>query len=114
MTDAYSLLNRELRFYIHEKGWPSLTRIQNASIKAFFTNENNLILSAATAQGKTEAAFLPAISKIKSWEKGIKIIYISPLIALINDQFKRISDMCFDMDIPITSWHGEASKSKKR
>lgn len=113
MTDAYSLLNRELRFYIHEKGWPSLTRIQNASIKAFFTNENNLILSAATAQGKTEAAFLPAISKIKSWEKGIKIIYISPLIALINDQFKRISDMCFDMDIPITSWHGEASKSKK-
>ncbi len=113
MTDSYSLLNRELRFYIHQKGWPSLTKIQNASIKTFYTNENNLILSAATAQGKTEAAFLPAISKVKSWNKGVKILYISPLIALINDQFKRISDMCFDMDIPITSWHGEASKSKK-
>ena len=113
MTDAYSLLNRELRFYIHEKGWPSLTKIQNASIRTFFINENNLILSAATAQGKTEAAFLPAISKVDSWNIGVKILYISPLKALINDQFKRINDMCFDMDIPITSWHGEASKSKK-
>lgn len=113
MTDAYSLLNRELRFYIHEKGWPSLTKIQNAAIKAVYSNENNLILSAATASGKTEAAFLPAISKISSWDKGVKIVYISPLIALINDQFKRISDMCLDMDIPITSWHGEASKTRK-
>lgn len=113
MTDSYSLLNRDLRFYIHEKGWPTLTKIQNASIKAFYTTNNNLILSAPTASGKTEACFLPAISKVSSWDKGIKILYISPLIALINDQFKRISDMCLDMDIPITSWHGEASQSKK-
>lgn len=113
MTDSYSLLNRDLRFYIHEKGWPDLTKIQNASIKAFYTTNNNLILSAPTASGKTEACFLPAISKVSSWDKGIKILYISPLIALINDQFKRISDMCLDMDIPITSWHGEASQSKK-
>lgn len=113
MTDSYSLLNRDLRFYIHEKGWPSLTKIQNASIKAFYTTNNNLILSAPTASGKTEACFLPAISKVSLWDKGIKILYISPLIALINDQFKRISDMCLDMDIPITSWHGEASQSKK-
>lgn len=113
MTDSYSLLNRDLRFYIHEKGWPSLTKIQNASIKAFYTTNNNLILSAPTASGKTEACLLPAISKVSSWDKGIKILYISPLIALINDQFKRISDMCLDMDIPITSWHGEASQSKK-
>lgn len=113
MTDSYSLLNRDLRFYIHEKGWPSLTKIQNASIKAFYTTNNNLILSAPTASGKTEACFLPAISKVSSWDKGIKILYISPLIALINDQFKRISDMCLDMYIPITSWHGEAGQSKK-
>lgn len=113
MTDSFALLNRELRFYIHEKGWPVLTKIQNASIKTFFANDNNLILSAATASGKTEAAFLPAISKVTSWESGLKILYISPLIALINDQFRRITDMCFDMDIPITSWHGEASQARK-
>ena len=113
MTNSFDLLNRELRFYIHEKGWPALTKIQNASIKAFFSTENNLILSAATASGKTEAAFLPAISKVKNWDKGVKVLYISPLIALINDQFERINDMCFDMNIPITSWHGEANKAKK-
>lgn len=113
MTDAYSLLNRDLRFYIHEKGWPKLTRIQNAAIKTYFANDNNLILSAATAQGKTEAVFLPAISSIGNFNHGLKILYISPLIALINDQFKRINDMCLDMDIAITAWHGEASRSKK-
>ena len=113
MTDSYKLLNRELRFYIHEKGWPSLTKIQNAAIKTYFSSENNLILSAATAQGKTEAAFLPAISSIGNFDQGLKILYISPLIALINDQFKRINDMCIDMDIKITAWHGEASKGKK-
>ena len=113
MTDAYSLLNRDLRFYIHEKGWPKLTRIQNAAIKTYFANDNNLILSAATAQGKTEAAFMPSISSIDDFDHGLKILYISPLIALINDQFKRINDMCLDIDIAITAWHGEASKSKK-
>ena len=113
MTNSFDLLDRELRFYIHEKGWPALTKIQNTSIKSFFRTENNLILSAATASGKTEAAFLPAISKVNNWKKGVKILYVSPLIALINDQFKRINDMCFDMNIPITSWHGEASKAKK-
>ena len=113
MTDAYNLLSRDLRFYIHEKGWPSLTKIQNAAIKTYFRTDNNLILSAPTAEGKTEAAFLPAISQISDFNQGVKILYISPLIALINDQFKRITDMCMDMDIKITAWHGEASKSKK-
>lgn len=75
--------------------------------------ENNLILAAPTASGKTEAAFLPAISKAEDIKNKLKILYISPLIALINDQFERITDMCKDLDIRVTSWHSEASVSKK-
>ena len=113
MTSSYDLLARDMRKYIYEKGWPSLTKIQDATIKHLYGSENNLILAAPTASGKTEAAFLPAISQSTDIKNKLKILYISPLIALINDQFKRITDMCEDLDIGVTSWHSEASVSQK-
>lgn len=113
MTNTYELLSRDMRKYIYEKGWPSLTKIQDAAIKHMYGSENNLILAAPTASGKTEAAFLPAISQSTDIKNKLKILYISPLIALINDQFKRITDMCEDLDIGVTSWHSEASVSQK-
>lgn len=113
MTDYYSLLSRSMREYVYKNKWPSLTKIQAASIKGICTSDNNLILVAPTAQGKTEAAFLPAISTANDFSSGLRILYISPLIALINDQFKRVEKMCEDLNIPVTSWHGEASKTKK-
>lgn len=113
MTDYYSLLSRPMREYVYKNKWPSLTKIQAASIKGISTSDNNLILVAPTAQGKTEAAFLPTISTANDFSSGLRILYISPLIALINDQFKRVEKMCEDLEIPVTSWHGEASKTKK-
>lgn len=113
MTTSYDLLSRDMREFIYKKGWPSLTKIQNAAIRQMYKSENNLILAAPTASGKTEAAFLPAISKAEDIKNKLKILYISPLIALINDQFERITDMCKDLDIRVTSWHSEASVSKK-
>lgn len=110
---SYDLLKREIRQYIYDEGWESLRSIQEASIKQVHYTENNLILAAPTASGKTEAAFLPAINSIGDWGSGLKIVYISPLIALINDQFKRIYELCNYMDIPVTSWHGEASRAAK-
>lgn len=39
---------------------------------------------------------------------------LSPLIALINDQFQRLEALCTSMDIPITAWHGEANQAQKK
>jgi ATP-dependent Lhr-like helicase len=111
--NGYDLLRKEIRQYIYDEDWDSLRGIQEASIKHVHDTENNLILAAPTASGKTEAAFLPAINSIKDLASGLKIVYISPLIALINDQFRRIYELCGYMDIPVTSWHGEASRAKK-
>lgn len=112
--NSFDLLKREIREYIFDQQWPSLTKIQEASIKYILETENNIVLSAPTASGKTEAAFLPTINSIEDWNDGLKIIYISPLVALINDQFKRIGELCNYLSINVTSWHGEASKSAKR
>ena len=112
--DTYNMLKKEIRRYIYDQNWQKFTKIQEHSIKLYSESEDNLILIAPTASGKTEAAFLPAINSIENWEEGIKIVYISPLIALINDQFNRISELCKYMEITVTRWYGEASQSKKR
>ena len=41
------------------------------------------------------------------------IIYISPLKALINDQFGRLERLCEDLDIPVWHWHSDVSATMK-
>lgn len=109
----YDLLSQPIRKYINDKRWASLRPIQVAAINHILTTEKNVILAAHTASGKTEAAFLPILSKVDFSAPGVRVLYISPLIALINDQFGRIEELCQYLSIPVTKWHGEASKSLK-
>lgn len=110
---SYELLSEPIRKYIRDKQWESLRPIQAAAIAKIISTDNNYILASRTASGKTEAAFLPILSKTDFNEVGVQVLYISPLIALINDQFYRIKDLCKDLEISVTKWHGEAKKSLK-
>lgn len=110
---AFNLLSEPIRKYIRDKKWESLRPIQEASIQRIISTDHNYILISRTASGKTEAAFLPILSKINFKEPGVKVLYISPLIALINDQFLRVESLCEYLDVPVTKWHGEASKGAK-
>ena len=112
--DAFSHLNRDLREFIYKSGWNELRPIQKKAISFAQESPNNFVIAAPTASGKTEAAFLPAMNAIDNWDDGVRILYISPLIALINDQFKRLISLCSDMNINVTSWHGEANSTKKK
>ncbi|MGH1516893.1 DEAD/DEAH box helicase [Chryseobacterium sp. JK1] len=110
---AFDQLSEPIRKYIRDKKWESLRPIQEAAIQRIIPTDNNYILISRTASGKTEAAFLPILSKVNFKETGVKVLYISPLIALINDQFIRVESLCEYLDVPVTKWHGEASKSAK-
>lgn len=110
---SYKLLSEPIRKYIRDKRWESLRPIQAAAISKIITTDNNYILASRTASGKTEAAFLPILSKTDFNQIGVQVLYISPLIALINDQFFRIEDLCKYLEIKVTKWHGEAKKSLK-
>jgi len=110
---SYNLLSESIRKYIRDKRWESLRPIQAAAISKIISTDNNYILASRTASGKTEAAFLPILSKADFNSVGVQVLYISPLIALINDQFYRIEDLCKDLEISVTKWHGEAKKSLK-
>lgn len=101
--------------YIYEHGWQTLRPIQVAAAEEIFGTNHNILLSASTASGKTEAAFFPILSEI-SQEKSdsIQVLYIAPLKALINDQYDRLTDLCEDTDIKVWRWHGDVAQSQKR
>jgi ATP-dependent Lhr-like helicase len=110
---AFDLLSTPVRKFIRDKGWERLRAIQEAAISRIISTDDNYILASRTASGKTEAAFLPILSKLNFDERGVQVLYISPLIALINDQFVRIEELCKYLDITVTKWHGEANKAQK-
>ncbi len=110
---SFDLLSEPIRKFIRDKGWEQLRPIQIAAIAKILTSDDNFILASRTASGKTEAAFLPILSKVNFNDSGVQVLYISPLIALINDQFYRIEELCKNFDITVTKWHGEANKTLK-
>ncbi len=100
--------------FIYEHEWESLRGIQVAAGEAIFDTDDNVLLCASTASGKTEAAFFPIISEF--WENppaSVGAIYIGPTKALINDQFYRLTNLCEEADIPVWHWHGDVSSSHK-
>lgn len=101
--------------YIYQSGWQSLRAVQNAAGEAIFNTDKNVLLTASTASGKTEAAFFPILSLLdEDPSQSVGVLYIAPLKALINDQFGRLNELCEQEGINVTRWHGEASASKKR
>lgn len=115
MVDAFDRLARPVQKWIRHQGWSTLHEIQDRSIHAVLDDESDLIVMAPTAGGKTEAVFLPLISNCLKGEaeSGFKVLSISPLKALINDQHRRIEDICREMEIAVTPWHGDISNSVK-
>lgn len=110
---SFELLSEPIRRFVRDKGWEQLRPIQTAAIAKILASNENFILASRTASGKTEAAFLPILSKVNFNESGVQVLYISPLIALINDQFYRIEQLCKYLDVTVTKWHGEANKTLK-
>ena len=116
MSSAYDKLARPLQKWIRMNGWSSLRPIQSDTIHAVMDSSADVIVSAQTAGGKTEAAFLPLISRAlenPAETGGFDLVYIGPLKALITDQAMRLDEMCQDMDMPVIPWHGDVSNSIK-
>ena len=100
--------------YIYKNHWENLRSIQVAAADAIFGTDENVLLTASTASGKTEAAFFPIITLFsEDMPSSVGCIYIGPLKALINDQFMRLNDLCAEANIPVWHWHGDVAQSHK-
>lgn len=100
--------------FIYRNHWEALRAIQVAAGDAIFNTDENVLLCASTASGKTEAAFFPILTQFyEDMPRSVGAIYIGPLKALINDQFSRLNDLCAEAHIPVWHWHGDVAQSHK-
>ncbi|WP_432468871.1 DEAD/DEAH box helicase [Agarivorans sp. Z349TD_8] len=114
MIDEHKKLDHRVQRWIFKQGWTGLREIQCLAIEPILSEKTDVLISASTAAGKTEAFFLPALSAIAAQENGIGILYVSPLKALINDQNRRLESLSDLLEIPVTPWHGDSSQSRKK
>lgn len=139
-SSAFARLHPRIQRWVYDNGWTSLHDAQECAIGPILDGNRDLIISAATAAGKTEAAFLPICSVLAEardrdnaavspdpwlshdpWAEpateqpsGVEALYVSPLKALINDQFDRLDQLCEGVGIPVCRWHGDVSGSAKQ
>ena len=138
-STAFSKLHPRMQRWVHDQGWTTLHDAQEQAIGPIFAEDRDVIIAAATAAGKTEAAFLPILSKLATtaaestpaerdpwtahdpWSEpeiragvGVQVLYLSPLKALINDQCNRLEQLCERADIAVHRWHGDVAGSAKQ
>ncbi|MDF5707944.1 MAG: DEAD/DEAH box helicase [Nostoc sp. S4] len=114
MTNTFSQLAPFIQEYIYHHQWTELRPVQIAACQVIFDTDAHLLVAAATAAGKTEAAFLPVLTLLHTYPATtIGALYISPIKALINDQFERLNDLLKQADIPVWHWHGDVSQTRK-
>ncbi|MEJ7570275.1 MAG: DEAD/DEAH box helicase [Gaiellaceae bacterium] len=105
-------LAEPLRRWVWRKGWRALRDIQERAVDPILAGRD-VVVASATASGKTEAAFLPLLSRPVTGA-GLRILYVSPLKALINDQTTRLESLAEVVDLTVTPWHGDVAASRKR
>lgn len=113
-SSAFELLHERVQRWIYKRGWDELREPQEQAISAVLGSRSDILIAAPTAAGKTEAAFLPICSKLVA-DPGasIRTLYVSPLKALINDQYDRLHDLMSVGEVPVTPWHGDISSARK-
>ena len=113
---AFECLHPKIQQWVWRRGWQELRPAQVAAAAPILGGDRDVIISAATAAGKTEAAFLPICSALlhaPATDPGIEVLCVSPLKALINDQHGRLEDLCAELDVAVHRWHGDVGSHKK-
>ncbi|HYB83724.1 MAG TPA: DEAD/DEAH box helicase [archaeon] len=108
-VNVFDDLAKPLREAIAERGFLSPTDPQLRAIPEILAGRNVLLIS-PTASGKTEAAVLPVLSRYmvdRGEDRGIKILYITPLRALNRDMLDRFEWWGKRLDIRIAVRHGD-------
>lgn len=105
-------LSDNVQKIVYDMGWESLREIQEQAIESIMETDKHVVISANTASGKTEAAFLPILSMVEEIE-GCSVLYIAPLKTLLNNQYERLIDLTRYTDFTVTKWHGDVSQTVK-
>ena len=132
MTDpsaAYGHLDRRVQRWVYDQQWAQLRTVQALAVDPILAGRD-VVVAAATAGGKTEAAWLPIFTRIVGPDSetpaltgipaatasggGVRALYLGPLKALINDQHQRLESLGEATGVPVHRWHGDVPASHKQ
>lgn len=115
-SNAFALLHPLVQRWVWEQGWGALREVQEQAIPPILAGDRDVVVSAATAAGKTEAAYLPIATRLlheAAPTTGFRVLSVSPLKALINDQHDRLQGLCERLAISLHRRHGDVSAAEK-
>ncbi|HVP99983.1 MAG TPA: DEAD/DEAH box helicase [Candidatus Thermoplasmatota archaeon] len=120
MESVFEGLDQRLRDLLTSQNIHHPTEPQCKAIPAILTGRHVLLI-APTGLGKTEAALLPifdefltrAASPNEKDDRGISILYITPLRALNRDMLRRTFEWGQRLGIHVAVRHGDTSESER-
>jgi ATP-dependent helicase Lhr and Lhr-like helicase len=99
---------------VNTLGWNSLRPLQEAAIEPL-TDGLDALLLAPTAGGKTEAAVFPTLTAmIENGWRGLSVLYVCPLRALLNNLHPRVDGYARWVGRTAGLWHGDTSATQRR
>ncbi|MEM2901319.1 MAG: DEAD/DEAH box helicase [Candidatus Bathyarchaeia archaeon] len=115
MDQVFTLLQRPLLNHLARSGIERASVIQRLAIPRILEGRNVLLI-APTGTGKTLAAVLPVFDMFLSRrqggefrERGVKILYVTPLRALNRDIYRRVMALGSELGIDVQVRHGDTS-----
>jgi ATP-dependent Lhr-like helicase len=114
-SNVFEFLAKPVREALAELGFSEPTLPQTMAFPPILAGENVLLI-APTGSGKTEAVLLPIFSNFiqQRNEKGISIIYVTPLRALNRDMLKRLTFWAEKLSISVEVRHGDTEMKLRR
>ena len=80
-SSGFDQLESRIQRWVWAEGWTSLRDAQEWAVPVLVDADQDVIIAAATAAGKTEAAFLPILTNLLNHDDPSgSVLYISPQI----------------------------------
>ncbi|MDH5390093.1 MAG: DEAD/DEAH box helicase [Candidatus Bathyarchaeota archaeon] len=113
--NVFEMLVKPIRRLAEQKGFETPTEPQEKAMPKILEGKNVLLIS-PTATGKTEAAVLPVLNMLLQTperQRGIKILYVTPLRALNRDMLERLEWWCNNLDVKLAVRHGDTDTNER-
>ncbi|GAB4085050.1 DEAD/DEAH box helicase [Myceligenerans cantabricum] len=99
---------------VNSLGWPSLRPLQTAAVEPVRSGAD-CVLIAPTAGGKTEAAVFPLLtSMVQGQWSGLSVLYVTPLRALLNNLYPRLTTYGGWLGRRVGLWHGDVGDTERK